>query len=106
MNTDKKTLTGRDKHFYLTIIAEKEKELDDLKLEHRLDLAEKDKAIAYYARMAELAVNRKKQAIRSAERRAKLNLSYAALILAGMAVIPWVLWLIDFAMKSFWLWAN
>ena len=106
MNTDKKALTGRDKHFYLTIIAEKEKELDDLKLEHRLDLAEKDEVIAYYAKAAELAADRKRRAIRNAERRAKLNLSYAALILAGMAVIPWVLWLVDAAFKSFWLWAN
>ena len=106
MNTDKKTLTGRDKHFYLTIIAEKEKELDDLKLEHRLELVEKDKVIEFYRKTAEKATDRKQRAIRSAERRAKLNLSYAALILAGMAVIPWVLWLVDAAFKSFWLWAN
>ena len=95
--TDK--LNNRDKLMYLNIIAE-------MQAEHARELAEKDKTIAYYARMAELAVNRKKQAIRNAERRAKLNLSYAALILAGMAVIPWVLWLVDAAFKSFWLWAN
>lgn len=95
--TDK--LNNRDKLMYLNIIAE-------MQADHARELAEKDKTIAYYARMAELAVNRKKQAIRSAERRAKLNLSYAALILAGMAVIPWVLWLVDAAFKSFWLWAN
>lgn len=95
--TDK--LNNRDKLMYLNIIAE-------MQADHARELAEKDKTIAYYARMAELAVNRKKQAIRSAERRAKLNLSYAALILAGMAVIPWVLWLVDVAFKSFWLWAN
>lgn len=95
--TDK--LNNRDKLMYLNIIAE-------MQADHARELAEKDKVIAYYARMAELAVNRKKQAIRSAERRAKLNLSYAALILAGMAVIPWVLWLVDAAFKSFWLWAN
>lgn len=95
--TDK--LNNRDKLMYLNIIAE-------MQADHARELAEKDEVIAYYARMAELAVNRKKQAIRSAERRAKLNLSYAALILAGMAVIPWVLWLVDVAFKSFWLWAN
>ena len=95
--TDK--LNNRDKLMYLNIIAE-------MQADHARELAEKDEVIAYYARMAELAVNRKKQAIRSAERRAKLNLSYAALILAGMAVIPWVLWLVDAAFKSFWLWAN
>ena len=95
--TDK--LNNRDKLMYLNIIAE-------MQADHARELAEKDKVIAYYARMAELAVNRKKQAIRSAERRAKLNLSYALLLIAGMAVIPWVLWLVDVAFKSFWLWAN
>ena len=69
-------------------------------------ICEKDKIIAYYQKTAELATNRKKQAIRNSERRAKLNFSYAALILAGMMVIPWVLWLFDGAMKAFWLWAN
>ena len=96
-NTDK--LNNRDKLMYLNIIAE-------MQAEHAKELAEKDELIAYYAKAAELAADRKRRAIRNAERRAKLNLSYAALILAGMAVIPWVLWLFDGAMKAFWLWAN
>ena len=95
--TDK--LNNRDKLMYLNIIAE-------MRADHARELAEKDEVIAYYAKAAELAADRKRRAIRNAERRAKLNLSYAALILAGMAVIPWVLWLVDAAFKSFWLWAN
>lgn len=78
----------------------------ELEAEHRRELAEKDELIRYYAKAAELAADRKRRAIRNAERQAKLNLSYAALILAGMMVIPWVLWLVDTAFKSFWLWAN
>lgn len=78
----------------------------ELEAEHRRELAEKDKMVRYYARHDELATERKKRAIINAERRARLNLSYAALILAGMMVIPWVLWLFDGAMKAFWLWAN
>ena len=73
---------------------------------HEAELKAKDEMIRYYARMAELATNRKKQAIRNSERRAKLNFSYAALILAGMTLIPWLFWFIDFAAKEFWLWAN
>lgn len=96
-NTDK--LNNRDKLMYLNIIAE-------MQSEHAKELAEKDELIAYYAKAAELAADRKRRAIRNAERRAKLNLSYAALILAGMMVIPWALWLFDGAMKAFWLWAN
>ena len=105
MSPEKK-LNNREVHFYLMQIAEKDKEIYDLKWEHKRELAEKDEVIAYYARMAELAVNRKKQAIRSAERRAKLNLSYALLLLTGMTVIPWLFWFVDLAAKNFWLWAN
>lgn len=96
-NTNK--LNNRDKLMYLNIIAE-------MQAEHARELAEKDELIAYYAKSAELAADRKRRAIRNAERRAKLNLSYAALLIAGMALIPWLLWLIDTAMKNCWLWAN
>ena len=99
INGSKRELTAGDKHFYLAMIA-------DMKAEHERALREKDEMIRYYARAAETATRRKKQAIRNSERRAKLNFSYAALILAGMMVIPWVLWLFDGAMKAFWLWAN
>jgi ferric-dicitrate binding protein FerR (iron transport regulator) len=106
MNTEKKAFTGRDKMWYLAIIAEKDREIEDLKFEHKRELAEKDKVIEFYRKTAEKATDRKQRAIRNAERRAKLNLSYALLLIAGMAVIPWVLWLVDAAFKSFWLWAN
>ena len=106
MKNDNTRCTGHERVQYWNIIAEKDKEIDDLKQAHKRELREKDKMISYYAKTAELATNRKKQAIRNSERRAKLNLSYAALILAGMMVIPWVLWLFDGAMKAFWLWAN
>lgn len=97
---------GHERVTLLNAICERDKTIDELKIAHKKELAEKDKTIAYYAKTAELATQRKKQAIRNAERRAKLNLSYAALILAGMMVIPWVLWLFDGAMKAFWLWGN
>ena len=106
MNTEKKAFTGRDKMWYLAIIAEKDREIEDLKLEHRLELAEKDKMIEYAMKTAERATERKQRAIKDTERRAKLNLSYALLLITGMMVIPWVLWLFDGAMKAFWLWAN
>lgn len=106
MNETKKTLTGRDKQLYLAIIAGKDAEIYNLKEEHRRELAEKDKTIRYWGKTAEKAIDRKKQAIRSADRRARLNLSYALLIIAGMTVIPWLLWLFDTAMKYFWLWGN
>ena len=96
-NTDK--INNRDKLMYLNIIAE-------MQAEHARELAEKDELIAYYAKSAELAADRKRRAIRNAERRAKLNISYALLLIAGMTVIPWLLWLIDTAMKNSWLWAN
>lgn len=96
-NTDK--LNNRDKLMYLNKIAE-------MQYEHEQALREKNELIRYYAKAAELAADRKRRAIRNSERRAKLNFSYAALILAGMMVIPWVLWLFDGAMKAFWLWAN
>lgn len=99
MKNETTRVTGHERMIYLNMIAE-------LKAEHARELRAKDEMISYYAKAAEVATSRKKAAIRNAERRAKLNLSYAALILAGMMVIPWVLWLIDFAMKSFWLWAN
>lgn len=98
--------TGHERMIYLGIIAEKDKQIEDLKFEHRRELAAKDKTIAYYQKTAEQATDRKQRAIRNAERRAKLNFSYAALIVAGMTLIPWALWLCDFAAKSFWLWAN
>lgn len=98
--------TGHERMIYLGIIAEKDKQIEDLKFEHRRELAAKDKTIAYYQKTAEQATDRKQRAIRDSERRAKLNLSYALLLIAGMAVIPWLLWLIDGAMKAFWLWAN
>lgn len=106
MNTEKKAFTGRDKMWYLAIIAEKDHEIEDLKLEHRLELAEKDKMIEYAMKTAERATERKQRALKDTERRAKLNLSYAALLLAGMLVIPWALWLIDLATKTFWLWTQ
>lgn len=98
--------TGHERMIYCNIIAEKDKEIDDLKWSHKRELAEKDNIIACYRKAAEQATDRKQRAIRNAERRAKLNLSYALLLIAGMAVIPWVLWLCDFAAKNFWLWAN
>ena len=98
--------TGHERMIYLGIIAEKDKIIEDMKFEHRRELAEKDKIIAYYRKTAEQATDRKQRAIKDAERRAKLNLSYAALLVAGMAVIPWFCWFVDTALKSFWLWAN
>ena len=101
-----KQVTTFGKQFYMNIIAEKDKELHDLRSEHRRELAEKDKTIAYYRKTAERATERKQRAIINAERRAKLNFSYAALLIAGMMIIPWFFWLIDLAAKTFWLWAN
>ena len=106
MNKDKTRVTGHERMMYCNIIAEKDKKIEDLCFEHRRELAEKDKIIEYYRKTAEQATDRKQRAIRNAERRAKLNFSYAALLIAGMAVIPWVLWLIDTALENFWLWAN
>lgn len=80
--------------------------ITELQEEHRRELAEKDKMIRYYARHDELATERKKRAILNSERRAKLNFSYALLLVAGMCVIPWVLWLVDFAAKTFFLWSS
>ena len=96
-NTEK--LNNREKMFYLNIIAE-------MQAEHARELAEKDKMIEFYAKAAERATDRKKAAIRNADRKARLNLSYAAMMVVGMLTIPWALWLIDGAMKAFWLWAN
>ena len=106
MKNDNTRVTGHERLIYCGIIAEKDKQIEDLKFEHRRELAEKDKAIAYYRKTAEQATGRKQRAIRDSERRAKLNLSYAALLLAGMAVIPWLIWFVDTALKNFWLWAN
>ena len=106
MKNDNTRCSGRERITYLNIIAEKDKAINDLKFECRRKLAEKDKMIAYYRKTAEKATDRKQRAIRDSERRAKLNFSYAVLIISGMAVIPWLLWLIDTALKSFWLWAN
>ena len=98
--------SGRERVKYWNIICEKDKKIDDLIFEHRRELAEKDTTLAYSRKIAETATARQQRAIRDSERRAKLNFSYAVLIIAGMAVIPWLLWLIDTALKSFWLWAN
>ena len=106
MKNDGTRCTGHERVQYWGIIAEKDKIIDDLKWTHKRELAEKDKSIEYYRKIAEQATDRKQRAIRNAERRAKLNLSYAALLIAGMMVIPWVLWLFDLALKNFWLWAN
>jgi hypothetical protein len=80
--------------------------ISELEAEHRRELAEKDKMIRYYARHDELATERKKRAIINADRKAKLNFSYAALLIAAMCLIPWVLWLVDLCAKEFWLWAQ
>ena len=106
MKNNTERCTGRERITYLNIIAEKDKAISDIKFDCKHRLAEKDKTIAYYRKAAEQATDRKQRAIRDSERRAKLNFSYAVLIIAGMAVIPWLLWLIDTALKSFWLWAN
>lgn len=106
MEKDSTRCTGHERVKYWNMIAEKDKTIDDLKWEHARELAEKNELIRYYAKVAETATDRKKAAIRNAERRAKLNLSYAALLITAMCVIPWVLWLCDGAMKAFWLWAN
>lgn len=97
---------GHERVTLLNAICERDKTIDELKIAHKKELAEKDKTIAYYAKTAELATQRKKQAIRNSERRAKLNFSYAALLIAGMMIVPWALWLCDFALKNFWLWSQ
>lgn len=99
MKNETTRVTGHERMIYLNMIAE-------LKAEHERELRAKDETIRYYAKAAEVATNRKKQAIRSAERRTKLNLSYALLLLTGMMTIPWLFWFIDLAAKEFWLWAN
>ena len=99
INGSKAELRAGDKAFYLAYIAE-------LESDHEKALREKDELIEYYAKTAELATQRKKQAIRNSERRAKLNFSYAALLIAGMMIVPWALWLCDFALKHFWLWSQ
>lgn len=106
MKNDNTRCTGRERINYLNIIAEKDKAISDLKFEYRRKLAEKDKMISYYRKTAEKATDRKQRAIRDSERRAKLNFSYAALLIVGMAVIPWFCWFVDTALKNFWLWAN
>lgn len=99
-------ITLRDKKFYLMEIAERDKKIYDLTAEHRQQLREKDRTIEFYRKTAERATERKQRAILNAERRAKLNFSYAALLLTGMMVIPWIFWFVDMASKTFWLWAN
>ena len=106
MKNDNTRCSGRERINYLNIIAEKDKAISDLKFECKRKLAEKDKMIAYYRKTAEKATDRKQRAIRNADRRAKLNFSYAALILVGMAIIPWFCWFVDTALKNFWIWAN
>lgn len=99
MKNETTRVTGHERMIYLNMIAE-------LKAEHEKELRAKDETIRYYAKAAEVATNRKKAAIRSAERKAKLNFSYALLLLTGMMVIPWLFWFVDLAAKNFWLWAN
>lgn len=99
MKNETTRVTGHERMIYLNMIAE-------LKAEHEKELRAKDEMIRYYARTAERATARKKQAIRSAERKAKLNFSYALLLITGMTVIPWLFWFVDLAAKNFWLWAN
>lgn len=106
MNNDNTRCSGRERINYLNIIAEKDKTISDIKFECRRKLAEKDKIIEYYRKTAEKATDRKQRAYRDSERRAKLNFSYAALILVGMAIIPWFCWFVDTALENFWLWAN
>lgn len=106
MEKDSTRCTGRERLKYWNMIAEKDKTIDDLKWEHAREIAEKDRMIAYYRRTAEKATARKQRAIRDSERRAKLNFSYALLLLTGMTVIPWLFWFVDLAAKNFWLWAN
>ena len=106
MKNETTRTTGHERMIYLNVIAEKDKIIEDMKFEHRRELAEKDKMIAYYRKTAEKATDRKQRAIRDSERRAKLNLSYALLLLTGMTVIPWLFWFVDLAAKNFWLWAN
>lgn len=106
MKNDNTRCSGRERITYMNIIAEKDKTISDIKFECRRKLAEKDKIIEYYRKTAEKATDRKQRAIRNAERRAKLNFSYAALILVGMAIIPWFFWFADTALREFWLWAN
>lgn len=106
MKNDETRCSGRERINYLNIICKKDKKINDLIFEHRRELAEKDKTIAYYRKIAEQATDRKQRAIRNADRRAKLNFSYAALILVGMAIIPWFCWFVDTALKNFWIWAN
>lgn len=106
MEKDSTRCTGHERVKYWNMIAEKDKTIDDLKWEHAREIAEKDRMIAYYRRTAEKATDRKQRAIRDSERRAKLNLSYALLLLTGMTVIPWLFWFVDLAAKNFWLWAN
>ena len=106
MGTEQQKITLRDKKFYLMEIAERDKIIYDLKIEHDIQIAEKDRTIAYYRKTAERATDRKQRAIRDSERRAKLNFSYAALILVGMAVIPWFCWFVDTALREFWLLTN
>jgi hypothetical protein len=62
--------------------------------------------IEYAMKAAERATERKQRAIKDAERKAKLNISYASLLIAGMMIVPWALWLCDFALKNFWLWSQ
>lgn len=106
MKHETSRMTGHERMIFCNIIAEKDKEIEEIKWEHSREIAEKDKVIAFYRKAAEQATDRKQRAIRNAERRAKLNFSYAALLLAGMTIIPWALWLCDFALKNFWLWSQ
>ena len=106
MKNNTERCSGRERVKYWNIICEKDKKIADLIFEHRRKLAEKDKTIAYYRKIAEQATDRKQRAIRDSERRARLNFSYAVLMIAGMAVIPWLFWFVDCAAKNFWLWAN
>lgn len=105
MNNEEK-LNNRKVHYFMMQIAEKDKEIYDLRWEHKRELSEKDKIIEYYRKTAEQATERKQRAIRDSERRAKLYFSRAILMIVAMAVIPWLIWFVDLAFKTFWLWGN
>lgn len=96
----------RDKKFYLEQIAERDKIIYDMKISHDIEIAEKDRTIEFYRKTAVRATERKQRAIINSERRAKLNFSWALLIIAAMTTIPWLFWFADLACKNFWLLAN
>lgn len=110
-------LNCRDKHFYMCLLAEKDKEIEDLKMhhyreiedlkwEHKKEIEEKNKTVELYRKNAEQAYASKRRVVKEDVRKIRLNFSWAVLIISGMAVIPWFIWFVDTCLKSFWLWAN